>query len=64
MKTIACKDAGMDCKFVAKDETEGGVIAKAMDHVQKVHPDKAKEMSGMMSEEEMTNKVRSLIKEV
>lgn len=62
MKTIACKDAGMDCDFVAEDKTDEGVIAQAVEHVKMVHPDKMMEMK-TMPPDKMTNMVRSLIKE-
>lgn len=62
MKTLACADFGKNCDFVAKNETEEGVIKKMMEHAEKVHPDDAKEMK-KMSKEEMMNMMREKIKE-
>jgi len=35
--TLACRDAGVDCDFVAKGETEEEVLAKGVKHVKEVH---------------------------
>ena len=63
MKTLACKDAGVDCDFVAKADSEEEVLKIAMEHAQKVHPDKVAQMAEEMSNEEMTKELRSKIKE-
>lgn len=39
MKTLACRDMGRDCDYVARDETDQGVMRLMMDHHRKVHPD-------------------------
>lgn len=49
MKTLSCKDMGMDDGFVAKGETEDEVMMKMDEHAKEMHADK---MAGM-SEEEM-----------
>ena len=35
--TIACRDAGIACDFVAKGETEEQVLEEGMKHVKAVH---------------------------
>jgi predicted small metal-binding protein len=64
MKTLACKDMGIDCGFVAKGETDEEVIKKTNDHTTKAHHEVMEEMSKKMSEEEMKKKMKSMIKEV
>ena len=51
MKTLACRDMGVDCDFVAQGETEKEVMDKAMEHVKAVHPEKAEEMKAMSQQE-------------
>ena len=35
--TLACRDAGVDCDFVARGETEEQVLAEGVKHVKEVH---------------------------
>jgi predicted small metal-binding protein len=35
--TLACKDAGVACDFVAKGETEEEVLTEGIKHVKEVH---------------------------
>ena len=35
--TFACKDAGVDCTFVARGETMDEVFASAVNHAKEVH---------------------------
>lgn len=37
MKTLSCKEAGMNCDFVARGKTEEEVLAQAMSHARLVH---------------------------
>lgn len=59
MYSLACCDAGFDCGFVAKGQTKDEVMKMGMEHVKKVHPEKAEEMEKMPREEAM-----AIIKEV
>ena len=34
---LACRDAGVDCDFVARGETVEQVLAEGVKHVKKVH---------------------------
>jgi predicted small metal-binding protein len=47
MYTLACKDFGIDCDFVAKDETTNGVVEKAKAHSAQAHPEAAAKMKEM-----------------
>ena len=35
--TLACKDTGVDCPFVARGETEEEMMKKAVKHVKEAH---------------------------
>ncbi len=35
--TLACKDTGADCPYVARGETEEEMMKKAVGHVKEVH---------------------------
>ena len=35
--TFACRDAGVDCPYVARGETEEGVLQDAAKHVKEAH---------------------------
>jgi predicted small metal-binding protein len=37
VKTLRCRDVGVDCDFVAEGETEQEVMAKAAEHARKHH---------------------------
>ena len=64
MKTLSCKDMGVDCSFVAKGDTDEEVVKKLNDHAMKAHPEVVAEMSKKMSKEEMMDKMTSQIKDV
>jgi len=53
MKTLACRDAGMNCDYVAKGETMEELKKNSMDHVAAEHPDKVEEVKGMTDEQMM-----------
>ncbi len=35
--TLACRDSGVDCDFVARGETEEAVLTDGITHVKEVH---------------------------
>ena len=35
--TLACKDAGVDCDYVARGETEDELLKNGIKHVKEVH---------------------------
>ncbi len=35
--SLACRDAGVDCDFVARGETEDQVLSEGAKHVKEVH---------------------------
>lgn len=57
MKTITCRDAGFDCDYIVKGETEEEVMKRGAEHAMKDHD---------MKEEDITlefkEKVRGLIR--
>jgi len=44
--TLACKDAGVDCPYVARGETEEEVLQEAAKHVKEVHGYTDEQLSG------------------
>jgi predicted small metal-binding protein len=42
MLTVSCRDVGMDCDYVCKDETEEGIMKNAEQHAVQDHHYKAK----------------------
>lgn len=50
MKTIADRDLGIDCDFVAKADTDNEVIKMATDHIKKEHPSMLEETRDAMRE--------------
>ncbi|MFZ0514855.1 MAG: DUF1059 domain-containing protein [Candidatus Nitrosopolaris sp.] len=57
MKTINCREAGFDCDYVVKGETEDEVMKNAGEHVKNVHGMKEEDMTP-----EMKQKIRGLIR--
>ena len=45
MKTLSCREAGCECDYVAKGETEEEVMRDAADHGIKEHGMKAEDMT-------------------
>jgi predicted small metal-binding protein len=65
MKSLACKDMGMDCNFVATANTEEEVKQKAIVHAQKVHADIFKSMSSTPAQmAEMQKAMNKAIKQL
>ena len=56
MLKLKCKDAGFDCKFVAKGKTEDEIMQKAAEHAMKDHGIKPEDLTA-----EMKAKIKSLI---
>ncbi len=55
-KTIHCRDAGVDCDFVCRGETEEELFRNALDHGRKFH--------GMTEiPKDLQEKMRKLIRE-
>jgi predicted small metal-binding protein len=63
MKSLACKDMGMDCDFVATGNTVEEVKQKAMAHAQVVHADILKTMSSPAQMAEMQKTMDKIIKQ-
>lgn len=47
MFTLSCKDMGVDCPFVAEDETKEGALKKSMGHAVEKHGMDPKELEKM-----------------
>jgi predicted small metal-binding protein len=47
MKTLSCREAGYECDYIAKGETEEEVIRDAADHGIKEHGKKEEDMTQM-----------------
>ena len=56
-KNISCADAGADCSWSAKAETEEDLMNKVAQHVKEDHPE-------LEVTPELVAKIKSLIKEV
>ncbi len=39
MKTLSCRDLGVDCDFTATGKTDEETMRKLKEHVSQVHPD-------------------------
>jgi predicted small metal-binding protein len=37
MKTISCREAGFECNYIVKGESEEEVLKNGVDHVLKIH---------------------------
>jgi predicted small metal-binding protein len=57
MKSIMCREAGFDCDYVVKGETEDEVMQCGAEHAMKVHGMKENDISP-----EFKEKVRGLIR--
>lgn len=58
MKTLACRDAGVACDYVAKGNTEEDVIGQAKQHAMQAHNYKESDFTPQMKD-----KMRGFIKE-
>ena len=57
MKTINCREAGFDCDYIVRGETEEEVMKNGAEHVMKDHGMKGEDITP-----EMKQKVRGLIR--
>ena len=58
MKTVTCREVGMDCDAVLKGETEEDIMKRATEHAMKDHGMTEADMTP-----ELRQKIRSHIKE-
>jgi predicted small metal-binding protein len=56
MKTINCREAGFDCDYIVKGETDEEVLKNGIEYVKKDH-----NMSEEVMTAEMKEKIRGLI---
>ena len=64
MKTLSCRDMGVDCDFVAKADTIEETVKIATDHAMEAHAEKIVEMSKTMSQDEMIKAMMSAVKDM
>ena len=57
MKTISCREAGFDCDYVVKGETEEEVLKNGIDHAKSHHNMKEEDIT-----EEMKQKIKGIIR--
>jgi predicted small metal-binding protein len=57
MKTINCREAGFDCNYIVKGETEEEVMKNGAEHAMKDHGMKEEDITP-----EMKQKIRGLIR--
>jgi predicted small metal-binding protein len=58
MKTISCREAGFECDYVIKGQTEEEVVKNGAEHAIKEHGMKAEDMTP-----EMKEKIRALVRD-
>lgn len=64
MFILMCKDLGIpSCLYVAKAETENGVILLMMEHFMKTHPEKVGEWMLTMTKEDIMDMMRKKIQQ-
>ena len=50
MKTLACRDVGLDCNYIIKGITEENVMKDAKQHNWEIHSIKPEEMTSVMKD--------------
>jgi predicted small metal-binding protein len=63
MKSLACRDLGMDCDYISTGNTVEDVKQKAMAHAQVVHADVLKTMTSPAQMAEMQKLMDKMIKQ-
>jgi len=63
MKSLACKDLGIRCEYVAKGDTTNEVIGNASEHLGRSHPKSWFKMKNK-SQFEMEAEIMPKIKEI
>jgi predicted small metal-binding protein len=58
MKTISCREAGFECDWIVKGQTEEEVIKNAAKHAIKEHGVKSEDITP-----EMKEKIRALVRD-
>ena len=63
MKTVVCKDIGVDCNNVISADTEKELIQKAKLHIQHTHEKYWEKKMKNISNEEMLDEIKPHIRE-
>ncbi|MDQ3083189.1 MAG: DUF1059 domain-containing protein [Thermoproteota archaeon] len=57
MRTISCREAGFDCDFIVKGETEDEVLKNGIEHAKSDHNMKDEDITA-----EMKQKIKGIIR--
>ncbi len=63
MKTLACKDMGMDCPWVGHAETVDELVVQSKTHAQESHKEYWDETMSKMNDEEIKKNMEQYVKE-
>ena len=55
MKTISCREAGFDCDYIVKGETEEEVMKNGIEHAKSHHNMKEEEITAEMKQKNQRN---------
>lgn len=64
MKTLSCRDMGVDCNFVSHADTAEEAVRITGEHAMKAHADKIAEMSKTMSQDDMMKAMMAQVKDM
>lgn len=63
MKSISCRDMGMDCPWVGKGETLEDLAKQVKDHHMAEHPEYYEDTMKNMSDDEIMDMIEPYVKE-
>jgi predicted small metal-binding protein len=63
MKTLACKDMGVECDWVGKAETSDELVKMAKDHAMEAHKEYWDSTMSKMSDEDMKKMMEPMMKD-
>jgi predicted small metal-binding protein len=62
MKTLACRDLGITCDYIAKGQKDEEVVEAGLEHIKSEHPDYVKDMMETMNENDMRKAAMAKVK--
>lgn len=63
MKTLACRDMGIDCGFVARGESDDDAVALMVEHAEENHETELEELTDELGTDGVRKKMEACIKE-
>lgn len=63
MKTLACKDMGVNCEYIAKGKSDDEAVNAMFEHAEKSHMNEIKKMRETMDDKAIKDKMRGQVKE-